>query len=223
MWDYVRVIYAVDVGKTREPPNFAWARVGSEGDRDIIASSDIRILISRLEHDFKRGHSVALGFEAPVFIPIPESADDLSRGRKGEGSRSCFAPAGSTVAMLGVHQAAWMLRMLSGSCGNACTFTLDWKEWSPTASEQVFFCWEAFVSGDAHGTSHAQDAATAAMEFLRHEHALAAVNAVTTSRPFSLIGAAALWSGWTSNLDILHEPTLVIKPTEPYRGPIHNV
>ncbi len=76
------------------------------------------------------------------------------------------------------------------------------------------------MSGDAHGTSHAQDAATAAKEFLRQEQDLEAANDVTTSHPFSLIGAVALWSGWTSSLDVLHQPALVIKPTDPYEGPV---
>ncbi len=214
----MRAVYACDVGGTRSG-KFAWARVEPETGSGVTGSSDIRVLTAALERDLKQDYSIALGFEAPLYIPVPESSDDLSRGCTGEGSRAWAAPAGSTVAMLGVHQSAWLLRTIFRSCGR-CALTLDWEAWPPTASEPVLFCWEAFVSAGAHGTSHVQDAATAAMEFLRYEYALAAANAVTASRPLSLIGAVALWSGWTSSLDVLHEPTLVIKPKEPYRGPI---
>jgi hypothetical protein len=68
-----------------------------------------------------------------------------------------------------------------------------------------------------------QDAATAATEFLDNENSLATINAITADRPLSLIGAAALWSGWTVNLDIVSKSTLVIKPTRPYQGSINEI
>jgi hypothetical protein len=42
-------------------------------------------------------------------------------------------------------------------------------------------------------------------------------NAVTADRPFSLLGAALLWSGTTDDLDRLREPCLVIKARPPTR------
>jgi len=223
-----RVIYACDIGSTRAKPGklpkFAWAKVEPETNPDMVGSSDIRALAAEIEKDLGRGYSVALGFEAPLFLPVPESADDLSRGRQGEGNRSFAAPPGAAVATLGTHQAAWLLRRLSLSCDGTCAFTLDPKEWPSLSSRPMLFCWEAFVAGVAHSTSeehaHIQDAATAAIAFLENEHCLTNANAVTTEQPFSLIGAVALWSGWTSNLQALYEPTLVIKPTVPYEGPI---
>lgn len=215
----MRAVYAVDVGSTRSsPPRFAWARTEPEAASAVPTCSDISALVRRLERDLRSGCSVALGFEAPLFIPVPENVNDLSRCRIGEENRAWSASAGSTVAMLGAHQAAWILRALYESGAGACRFTLDREEWPPTTPEPILFCWEAFVSGKAHGTSHEQDAVTAVMEFLEHEDDLAAANAVTASRPFSLIGAAALWSGWASSPGMLHEPALVIKPTKPYRG-----
>jgi len=216
----VRAVYAVDVGKTQRPANFAWVRVEPEDATKLVGSHDIRTLASRLKQDLKHGYDIALGFEAPLFIPVPEDADNLSRGRSGEGNRAWSAQAGSTVAMLGIHQAAWLLRVLRRSCGDSCELTLDRRKWPPTGPSPILFCWEAFVSGSAHGASHVQDAATAAVEFLRSEDTMMAVNAVTAEQPISLIGAVAVWSGWVESLDILHSPTLVIKPAEPYRGRI---
>lgn len=216
----MRAVYAIDVGKTREPANFAWARVEPENATEVIGSHDIQVLVCKLVHDLDRGYSVALGFEAPLFIPVPEDTADLSRGRAGEGSRAWSAPAGSIVAMLGLHQAAWLLRALYRSCGGICELTLDREMWHEPASRPIVFCWEAFVSQGAHSESHVQDAATAAVEFVKLERDLAETNIVTAEQPLSLIGAAALWSGWTDDINYLRKPTLVIKPTEPYREPI---
>ena len=74
----------------------------------------------------------------------------------------------------------------------------------------MLFCWEAFVSGRAHSDTHVYDAATAATCFSLNERNLAQANAVTAERPLSLIGTVALWSGWTDDLAILHNSTLVI-------------
>ena len=220
-----RVVYECDVGSTRgRQPRFAWARVEPEPPSEVVGSSDIRALAANLEVDLGRGYSIALGFEAPLFIPVPMCANDLSRGRRGEGNRAFAAPAGAAVTTLDAHQAAWLLRKLFLSRGGACKFTLDPQAWVPTMSRPVLFCWETFVSGASHSISeeraHIQDAATAAVEFLDNECYLASANSVTAEHPFSLIGAAALWSGWTTDVDILYEPALVIKPAEPYQGPI---
>jgi hypothetical protein len=135
-----------------------------------------------------------------------------------------FAPAGSAVATLALHQAAWILRGLFRSCREGCTFTLDCAEWPPTGSRPLLYCWEAFVSQEAHSVSltgaDLQDAATAAMEFLTSEDDLEAANAVRTERSLSMIGAAALWSGWATDPDVLRQPALVVKPLMPYEGPI---
>lgn len=226
-----RVIYACDVGTTLTKPGklpkFAWVRVEPGTGTEIVGSSNIRTLVTKIEKDLGCGYSIALGFEAPLFIPVPESADDLSRGRQGEGNRSFAAPPGAAVATLGVHQAAWVLREIFSSCSGMCTFTLDAQKWSSATSRPLLLCWEAFVAGTAHSKSeeqsHIQDAATAAMEFLDKEEHLMGANAVTAEQPFSLIGAAALWSGWKTDLQALHEQTLVIKPSKPCGRLINSV
>ena len=154
-----------------------------------------------------------------MFIPVPLSSNDLCRGRDGEGSRSIFAQAGATVATLGMHQAAWILRKLKVWV-DGFEFTTDLSKWPPLADHRVLFCWEAFVSGDAHSTEHTRDAATATVFFLENEKHLRNVNAVTTQLSFSLIHAVALWSGWSENLKELHGTALVLKPSRRYEGTI---
>lgn len=219
-----RAIFAFDVGSTQKS-NFGWVRIDSDAQSDIVGSDNIEMLADWIERDLKNNYSVALGIEAPLFIPEPDSAQDLSKGRQNEGNRSFAAPSGGYVATLGLHQTAWLLRKLHQPCHKLCTFSLDWQVWSRISlsitSQPVFLCWEAFVSNTAHSDSndkylHINDAATAATAFLEHENSWS--SAVTTDHPLSLIGAAALWSGWSTDLAILHKQTLVIKPERKYSG-----
>lgn len=219
-----RVIYAADIGSTRckagEQSNFAWARVDPAEMGSVIGSSEIGKLADHVIIDLHEGQSVALGVEAPLFIPVPAEASALCRGRENEGPRSFAAPAGLTVAMLGLHEVAWILRRIANSCGKSVEFCTDVTSWPPSESNRILFCWEAFVSGKAHGTTHVQDAATAVMAFLSAEGNLASATKIKADHPLSLIGAAAIWSGVTTNLDFLHRPTAVICPDKPFTGNI---
>ena len=222
------MIYACDVGTTRRSaetglPSFAWARLNPE-DGAVRVSSYIHRLVRQLESDIRQGYSVSLGFEAPLFIPVPEDWQDLSKGREGEGNRPWSASSGANVTTLGIHQSAWILRRLHECACDRCEFTLDWRRWWPSSGhEPILFCWEAFVSGPAHGDEHLNDAATAAVFFSDNEQDLERASAVRADNVISLIGAVALWSGWTSDLSVIHEPTLVIKPRERFRGDYRNL
>jgi len=221
-----RVVYACDIGSTRPQgrngrPAFAWARLlPNEGSKLVQGSSGIQYLVDRLELDIERGYSVALGFEAPLFIPVPQDSKDLSKGRRGEGNRSFASPVGLTACALGVHQSAWILKRLYESSYDKCVFTLDLQSWPPSGHRPVLFCWEAFVSGQAHSDEHLRDAATAAVTFLSSEQDLQEANAVGADNVISLIGAVALWSGWISDLRYLRKSTLVLKPTSVFEGEI---
>jgi hypothetical protein len=94
------------------------------------------------------------------------------------------------------------------------------ESWPPSGNRPILFCWEAFVSGKAHGKTHVQDASAAAMEFLSVESNLAGATAVEAELPLSLIATAALWSGLSKDTDLLHQPTVVIRPDKPFTGDI---
>ena len=105
------IVYACDIGSTIQG-RFAWKRTGPPVAVRDGEESSIEELVDRLKQDLKEGCSIALGFEAPLFIPIPKVASQLSRGRTGDSTRSCFAPAGASVATLGLHQAASILKQI---------------------------------------------------------------------------------------------------------------
>ena len=226
-----RRIYCVDVGSTRQKPSrFAWTRIDPDEDSPTPAGNcSIKSLCRNLVDDLKAGRSVALGFEAPLFIPVPTCADELSTGRENEGDRSCFAPAGGYVATLGLHQAAYILKCVAAQLGELVRFTVDPIAWPPRGDAAVLFCWEALVTGDAHAAKtdpqpHLRDAATAAMEFRKQENRLACLpNAITAERPLSLIGAAAVWSGLVKDRDLIRESTVVVRARAPFDGEIKEV
>ncbi len=221
-----RRIYGVDVGSTRQMPSrFAWTRIDPDEDERIPAgNSSIKSLCRSLVDDLQASWSVALGFEAPLFIPVPTCADELSTGRDNERDRSCLAPVGGYAATLGLHQAAYILKYVAAQQGDSVRFTVDPHAWPPRG-DPVLFCWEAFVSGNAKRKGgprpHLRDAATATMEFLKHENSLGCLpDAVTAERPLSLIGAAAVWSGLAKDRDLIREPTVVVRPKAPFDGEI---
>jgi hypothetical protein len=212
------MIYAVDVGSTllrRGATAFAWCRVGDDG-ANPAASSCPRRLIQSIQAELEQGRSVALGFEAPLFIPVPGAEQQLSRSRQGEGNRSWSAPIGGYVAALGLQQVAWVLRELHANASR-CRISVDPADWHGRHRSKgpLLFCWEAFVTGAAH-TSHRGDAATAAMRFQDQQANLE--SDVTADSPLSLFGAAVLWSRWDTNPEWLHRPLVVMRPTEPWEG-----
>ena len=222
------VHYACDVGSTRQG-NFGWARVRTAGGRvDARGGRGIDRLINHVRDDLDSGRfAVTLGMEFPMYLPIPGTSDGLSRGRRGEGQRSCFAPAGSYVATLGLHQLAFILR---GIKRKGTLPTLDWRRWEPEQSVVLF--WEAFVSEDAHcntvnETEHVRDAVTAAaavedcLRLQKNGGNLVCVGEGPTT--LSLVGCALVWSGSTSDLHFLSQDVLVVRPELPYSGAVTNV
>lgn len=159
------------------------------------------------------GLGIALGFEAPLFVPIPDDSNDIGRARAGEGNRPFSAGAGASAALIGLQQTAWIMSRLRGDVEKH-TVTTDWRLWPPSSS--AILLWEAFVSGIAKGECHADDAVTAAREFQRREASLH--SDVACERPLSIVGAAALWSGFSEDLTILRRPALVLRPAKRYEA-----
>lgn len=211
-----RSVFAIDVGSTRSSrgadPKFAWVRLDPESVRPPVGSHSISKLAKYINDDLLANRSVAIGFEAPLFIPVPYDEANLSLARSGEGSRPFSASIGLTVATLALHQAAWLFSALSPEARARVQPTTKWHQWPP-AEGQMLLLWEAFVSGLSHSDEDLIDAGTAAKEFCLQEGRLDDVNAVVAERPLSMIAAAAIWSGWVLEVESLREPALVIKPT----------
>lgn len=209
------VSYACDIGSIKLE-RFGWARaITAEFKTEVSGGTSIDRCAEAISADLASGHRVALGIECPAYMHIPESADQLGRGRPNERSRSMFAPAGGYVALLGIQQLSYLLSKIERGTRKP---TFELSAWS----EDNILLWEAFVSEAAHSSEHVRDAATAAVAFLE-----ATSNGVPQSAlpvgdapVLSLAGCALLWAGWTAELEVLRRPLLVLRPTAAYAGSI---
>jgi hypothetical protein len=85
-------------------------------------------------------------------------------------------------------------------------------EWEPFLDARAnLFLWEAFVTGLAKGLSHHGDAEIAAMSFSGEVPHIAEANSVTAENPYSLIGAALLRSGLSTDVGLLFSQCVVIR------------
>ena len=123
--------------------------------------------------------------------------------------------AGLTVTIMGLQQAAWILREIAPALP-AYDVTTEWTRWGAGGDRPMLLLWEAFVTGIAKSQTHVGDAMTAAVAFVQHEAELAAANAVSAETPLSLVACAALWAGVDIPVAELRSPSLVLRPAKPY-------
>jgi hypothetical protein len=149
-------------------------------------------MVDAVSGDLAAKRPVALGFECPLYVPVPEQPLRLGTARIGEGNRSWSAGAGAGAMATGAVQVAWILDQLRRRAPNAKPF-LDWNPF--THAGHALFLWEAFVTDRAKAATHVDDAIIAATAFRNAFPDVTGANAVTADRPLSLLGAALLWSG----------------------------
>jgi hypothetical protein len=105
-------------------------------------------------------------------------------------------------------EATWLLRRVREQTGIVRCF-FSWTAFNQ-ADAGIFF-WEAFVSGASKAESHCGDAALAVLAF--EEAVTHGFHANNDGVPvLSLIGAALLRAGWSSDVGVLSETCMVVKP-----------
>jgi len=200
------VCWVADVGSVRGG-RFGWCR--STGPEDHKTGSDIEAFAAGIAEDVRSGMKVALGFECPLFVPVTVEADNLTSARKGEHNRSWSAGPGCAVLATGLVEVAWVFMELKTRVGSTLRPTLAWTELHE--GDCNLFLWEAFVSGTAKGGDDKEDAAVAAESFWAAYPGVNEASSVTAENPLSLVGAALLWSGLSSNRSLLGASCVVIK------------
>lgn len=211
--EHGQAIYCADIGSV---PNgrFGWAR--SDADEAGIerhrGGAEIVEMVDAVAEDLTAGRAVALGFECPLFVPVPTQALRLGKARRGEQDRAWSAGAGAAALATGLVEVAWILAEMRRHCPSTKAH-LDWSSFADAGSG--LFLWEAFVSGSAKAGTHVDEAAIAVSTFRDALPDPSAANAVGAERPLSLLGAALIWSGWTGDLNLLDAPCLVIRAAPP--------
>jgi hypothetical protein len=196
-------VICADIGSVVQG-HFGWCGdAGSEGNAPSSLARHVAGLLSV-------GRPVALGFECPLFVPLVETEMALTCARPGEGSRAWSAGAGCGALATGLVQVAWVLQQVLGHLGQRQGVFLSWAAFEQAASG--LFLWEAFVSGSRKGANHVADARLGARAFVAALPNPQAANAVLCTSPvYSLAGAALLRSGWSTDINLLSQPCLVIK------------
>jgi hypothetical protein len=202
-------IYCADVGSIKQG-NFGWAReaVPAGEIEQHRGGTEIVDLVDALADDLAAGVPVALGFECPLFVPVPQDPFRLGAARPGEGTRPWSAGAGTGALTTGLVQAAWLLAELRKRRPDDQVY-LDWAEFD--AAQGGLFLWEAFVTEKAKAVTHVDDATVAVACFAAALPDPRSASAVTAERPLSLVGAAALWASWSQDVELLRAPCLVLK------------
>lgn len=198
-------VVAIDAGGKA---NVGWVVDAADGDRERgTGATTLDELTAAVLRSMRAGRSVALGIEAPLYLPIATSEAEINSKRDDEYNRPWSAGAGAGVTGIGVHQLAYLLRGIWREFPDAeISFDLDAKLNGPYVR-----IWEAFVTGKAKSDSDEGDA-------LR---AIAAYRARATNEPsalddeppvINLAAAAAISAGFELETETLRTPCHVIRP-----------
>lgn len=168
-------------------------------------------LVAKIAEELRQAsRPVALGFEAPLWVPIRENPEELLKARPGEGTRPWSAGAGGAVTAAGLAVVPWWLTAIQKAVGAQPQATMDPTLWRPG----VLLVWEAFVSaaGKTKTTENqnVQDAKSAVEAFCSREWKLQRGD--DNIKVYSLAAAALRFCGW----QILGEediPTLIVGPS----------
>jgi hypothetical protein len=146
------VVAAADVGGIE---NFGWACLDGLGRR---TGSHLRGLAEEVASFLEDGRPVALGFEAPVFVPSVEDAAEVLKAREGEwvyvrsptgtrvkSGRSWSASSGAYSLLLALQQSEWLFREL-GSLLRGVRVGYSPHDLAGGAIDLMV--WEAFLSGE---------------------------------------------------------------------------
>jgi hypothetical protein len=202
-------VAAIDIGKPGK--NLGWA-MDNPGDCGVDLDACIETLAVALQTT-----AVALGFEAPQFVPLRHGQATLTKARKGEAgsglaTRAFSASAGATVLVTSLVIVPYILQRLRERAPTA-TATLDWHQ--PLTAPGQLLLWEAFVTDQRKNTvtRHIEDAQLAISDFRRGiANPASFKSSVTTPECLSLLGAALLRTGWSTDVALLSAPCLVVRP-----------
>lgn len=200
------VVFGVDIGSVAKG-RFAWAKGTSVGISR--SSSDIRELVSAAAADLDSGLPVAMGFECPLYVPISTDPQELTSPREGEGNRPWSAAAGATLLATGIAEIIWILREIHVALQLKPHAFLDWDLFVKAGTG--LYLWEAFAPNQRPYSAHTAVAQKLVRLFVSALPNPTTSNAIDAAAAHSLIGAALLHTGWSTDLSLLKTRCVVIK------------
>ena len=206
-------VFAIDVGRI---DRIGWYVIGPTGERGGESIDD---LADELVAALDRGEQVALGLEAPMFVPVPSTPAQIGRQRDGENGRPWSVGAGATVLAFGLQECAYLLCAVAERGAVRPRVGFD-----PTGLHDGsidLLVWEAFVSGKAKPPKgsviplpHQEDARAAATAFIARWAGGTIGSDVSCPRPLNLAAASLIASGLSDDPRLLTAPCLVVKAAD---------
>ncbi len=210
------LILGVDVGSVRRKGGFSWSSADASlrGEDDLGALGDV--VVTALDS----GHRVALAFECPLSVPVPDPSGDgwkdLGRARAGEGNRSWSAGAGTGALATGLVQLTWVLGYFREHARVAPSVTTQVGTFAAARADLLIA--EAMVTGDGkpEAVDGFQDHADAVAAAKRFEEILASGSfepdvTCAPHRAFNLAAGAAMQAGLAIDQAELRLDVLVAK------------
>ncbi len=202
------VVAVLDVGSAART---GWWR--SPFDGPPTEGRHVDALCSELIRDLGGGGAVALGFEAPLWMPYAHKAARLGKARPDE-HPSWSAGAGATVLASGIQQMTYVLHRLAAETNeHPPAATLNPAELR--SGDAQLLIWEAFVSGRAKDRSaaepHISDARAAGQEFVRRWQSDSIRSDLGDADAISLAGLALVLSGLRTDLGVLAIAPIVVR------------
>jgi hypothetical protein len=194
-------VAVVDIGSLA---NLGWA---IEGPSVNESGTDIDLCIEALAKAMKAG-PLALGFEAPMFVPYGRKRCDLDKAREGEGDRAFGASGGACALTKGLVIVPYILQgLLSRAKDSRPTF-----KWCQKLSEKDILLFEAFVTHVGRAVTHEECARLAVKKFPKELRNRASYeSAISEQCTMNLLGAMLLRVGWIADRAVLSEPCLVVQ------------
>ena len=200
-------IFCADIGSVKKG-NFGW--YGRQGDGSEVYGQDILNLAEAIASRLNENAQVALGFEAPMFVPLRTDPKTLTEKRAGETDKNWIGGPGSSVLATALVQVPWILTEVRKALTVEASATTKWAAFQARTAN--LFIWEAFVSGKAKGDSHVDDARIAVELFEKSLPDPTIGNVIFETNVLSILGAALLRTGWATNLDVLEQSPIVLRP-----------
>lgn len=203
------VVWCGDIGSLKNN-KFGWCRGLIKGDRPwFIEGTDIVEFCSGISKDLTDGKKIAIGFECPLFVPIPDNPVLLTSARQGEGNRAWSAGAGSGALATGLTETVWIFSKIREMAKLGIKVTFNWQRFIDC--DFNLFIWEAFVTKDSKAQTHHGDAKIAVEKFVNEYPNIEQANSVTTEKPYNLAGASLLRAGLTNDIGLLSQSCVVLK------------
>jgi hypothetical protein len=204
-------ILCADVGSIPRG-NFGWAGLVRG---ECVRGQNIALLALLVAQQLVAGRRVALGFEAPLFIPLPVEPELLGKARAGE-PLAWSATAGASALATALPQVPWVLARVRQAINRPLPAYLAWAPF--VEAPYGLLLWEACVSGPCKTGTHCGDAELAVRTFEAALPDPSCSSLVRADAVVSLVGAALVQTGWSSDVAMLSTPCLVLGPSPKPKG-----